>query len=109
MGNKYTVLVPHDTELDFIEDSTSQINQGRLLIGPIDFIVQEGLLEELGVHCVVSCLPYAPEGIDDVLAKAGIDSHKDYRLYPLEDNTEHYVSLFSQPDIYTVTDFIRKR
>eukprot|EP00760_Papus_ankaliazontas_P031007 PhM_4_TR5166/c3_g1_i1/m.79851 len=83
---------------------------GRLVVGPVDFLlVDDALLEELEINTVVSALPQAPRGMNEVLTRNGIDPRTDYRVYPLEDSAEHYISLFEHPNIFETTQYIHEK
>ena len=56
---------------------------GPLFIGTVDYIVDDSVLGQLQIRAIVSCLPHAPDGIQEVLQRNDIRD-EDYMLFPLE-------------------------
>ena len=97
MGQKYTKIVGGDGA-----------NDPRLYLGSIDWVIEDEILDDLGICAIVSVLPHRPQYVDQVLQKHGI-AESDYLVYPLEDSMEEYISIFEMPDIFSVCEFINAR
>eukprot|EP01012_Entosiphon_sulcatum_P058390 TRINITY_DN8242_c0_g1_i1.p1 TRINITY_DN8242_c0_g1~~TRINITY_DN8242_c0_g1_i1.p1 ORF type:complete len:460 (-),score=54.75 TRINITY_DN8242_c0_g1_i1:247-1626(-) len=95
MGNKFTRILPTE------ESSGSP----ALYLGSIDYLVQDEILSDLDIKSIVSALPSKPAQIPEVLEKHSI-ANSDYRLYPLEDTGDMFISLFEDPNIHCVVEFI---
>eukprot|EP01001_Neometanema_parovale_P006669 NODE_3017_length_1293_cov_141.181197_g2863_i0.p1 GENE.NODE_3017_length_1293_cov_141.181197_g2863_i0~~NODE_3017_length_1293_cov_141.181197_g2863_i0.p1 ORF type:complete len:378 (-),score=53.57 NODE_3017_length_1293_cov_141.181197_g2863_i0:51-1184(-) len=104
MGGKYTKLLP----LDPPTGAEAEQNQAQLYVGPLDYLLEEGVLEELGIKAVVAALSSEPADMEKCLAGNHISSD-DVRMFPLEDSRAEYVSLFQYPNIWAATQFIHDR
>ena len=98
MGHKYTKII----------GSTAAEDESCLFLGSIDWVIEDEILDDLSIQAIVSVLPNRPQYVGEVLEKHGIPE-ADYLVYPLEDSTDEYISLFSQPDILSVGEFIHNR
>ena len=85
MGHKYTKIVGSD-----------EPGEACLFLGSIDWVVEDDILEDLGITAIVSVLPTQPQYAGEVLEKHNIPT-EDYMVYPLEDNADEYISLFTKP------------
>jgi len=97
MGHKYTKILPQGEDTTF-----------ALYLGSIDYVLEDQILSELGIQCIVSVLPHAPALMGEIMEKHEID-RQDFFLKPLEDNRSEYISLFDPPTIIAVVDFIHER
>eukprot|EP00759_Apiculatamorpha_spiralis_P003805 PhF_6_TR11747/c0_g1_i3/m.19224/K04459/DUSP, MKP; dual specificity MAP kinase phosphatase len=79
-----------------------------LYVGGSGFMMDPSVLGLVRIKSIVSCLPWEPEGMSDVLQEIGVQRH-DYMVYPLEDSRDCFVSLFQSPDVLTAVDFIHAR
>jgi hypothetical protein len=97
MGHKYSKILPCGPQ-----------EEAALLLGSIDWLVEDEILDELKVSAIVSVLPHQPQYVEEVLQKHGIPV-SDYMLYPLEDSADEYISLFDAPGILNTCQFIHTR
>jgi predicted protein tyrosine phosphatase len=80
-------------------------NEPAVYVGPMEFVLDGNVLTELGITAVVTLLAACPPEIPKVLTDHGIGP-SDHFVFPLEDSSESYISLFHNPGIQTVVDFI---
>ena len=97
MGHKYTKIIGEEGP-----------GTASLYLGSIDWVIEDQILEELSIRSVVSVLPSQPQYVGEVLEKHDI-AEADYIVYPLEDNADEYISIFNQPDVLSICDFIRDK
>eukprot|EP00999_Lentomonas_sp_LEN2_P002774 NODE_643_length_1300_cov_76.514919_g604_i0.p1 GENE.NODE_643_length_1300_cov_76.514919_g604_i0~~NODE_643_length_1300_cov_76.514919_g604_i0.p1 ORF type:complete len:181 (-),score=12.44 NODE_643_length_1300_cov_76.514919_g604_i0:75-617(-) len=106
MGQSLSAIIPEDAEA---EEKPKPKPHGVLLLGSLDWVVQPSALTERQVNCVLSVLPRRPDGVSSILEDAGIDESADYRLFPLEDMAEAYISLFDGEGINATLEWIHAR
>ena len=98
MGHKFTKILPPNNA-----DGTP------LFIGTVDYIVQETILSELGIKAIVTLLPAIPPETYAIIRTNGLDPDSDHLLFPLEDCSEAYVSIFKGMGILSVVDWIHSK
>mmetsp|Transcript_109212 Transcript_109212/g.189264 ORF Transcript_109212/g.189264 Transcript_109212/m.189264 type:complete len:335 (-) Transcript_109212:548-1552(-) len=98
MGHKFSKILP------------SPGGEGpNLFIGTVDYIVQDAILRDLGIQAVVTLLPALPPETHPILRAHGLDPDSDHLLFPLEDCSEAYMSLFHDDGIMPVLDWIHAK
>eukprot|EP00906_Rhabdomonas_costata_P010240 RCo014371 len=103
MGERFSrVLPPPNASEESLADA------GPVFIGTVDYIVDDSVLAQLHIRAIVSCLPHAPDGIQEVLHRNDIRD-EDYMLFPLEDNSDYYLSMFDGAGVLAAVDFIHAR
>lgn len=97
MGHKYTKIA-----------GTGPPEEACLFLGSIDWLIEDEILDDLHIRAIVSVLPHQPQYVEEVLQKHAIDE-MDYMVYPLEDSSDEYISIFDAPTILTACQFIHSK
>eukprot|EP00906_Rhabdomonas_costata_P013026 RCo018727 len=112
MGHKYTKILPPEDQSPPAQCSASAPDADScgpaLYLGSIDYLVEDDILDELGVNSIVTVLPHQPTMMGEVMQKHHIAA-EDFALFPLEDNRTEYISLFDPPGISAIADFIHAK
>eukprot|EP01012_Entosiphon_sulcatum_P041734 TRINITY_DN55617_c0_g1_i1.p1 TRINITY_DN55617_c0_g1~~TRINITY_DN55617_c0_g1_i1.p1 ORF type:complete len:442 (-),score=21.46 TRINITY_DN55617_c0_g1_i1:161-1486(-) len=104
MGHRFSKILPlENPEIDTPE------HDAALYIGPIEYVVHDSVLPQLGIKAVVSLLApgAASPRVSDVLKRHGIEN--DHLVFPLEDTREVFISLFSGMGILSVLEWIHQK
>jgi protein-tyrosine phosphatase len=82
MGDRYSKLTQNFTETN---------NFGELFVGPLDYIIQPTVLDELNINAVMCCT--GKDNSLEFLKKKKWDLEKNFKHVGLEDCFERFISL----------------